>query len=88
MNEFRKATAGWSLGEIQHKAESQEQDGMRLLIHPVDHELVCSNLGLPTRKLTASTKSTPCEFRFDPYDLIGPTALREHTSEDSLLEVQ
>lgn len=38
---------------------------------------------LAAKKLTASTKSTPRELRPIPYDLIGPTALRAHTS-DSL----
>jgi hypothetical protein len=66
---------------IQHKAEGQARSGMRLLIHPVAHELACSNLVLAARKLTASTKSTPRELRPIPYDLIGPTALRAHTSE-------
>jgi hypothetical protein len=36
---------------------------------------------LAAKKLTASTKSTPRELRPIPYDLIGPTALRAHTSE-------
>ena len=81
MKDFCKATAGWSLEETQHKADGQEQDGMRLLIHSVDHELVCSNLGLQARKLTASTKSTPGELRPIPYDLIGRRALKAYTSE-------